>query len=269
VFDRTKIRVYGKGAFGNKESGTYHKAIDIINCVPNAPLMLIKPSLAILCCWLPYWELLRFFHRPTFLRQSCSFRPSCWPNRATSLPCTGTSLLHAKYMLSLSVCGISLCTMRAISLDRSLALHYHMRYPNVMTDQRALCTTVILWFICLSLPFLRYIGGFKLYFVVVVVCIALCILVSTFSYIKIYQTVRRHQLEIHAQQQAVQSLNDEHNQDMVRSKESAISTFILHLYGLVLFSSISYLANWICSSQDIAAVGVDFGIYCGIPKLLH
>ena len=31
-------------------------------------------------------------------------------------------------------CGVSLCTMTAISLDRFFALHYHLRYPNLMTD---------------------------------------------------------------------------------------------------------------------------------------
>ena len=39
---------------------------------------------------------------------------------------------------SLLDCGVSLCTVTAISVDRYLALHHHMRYQNLMTDKRAM-----------------------------------------------------------------------------------------------------------------------------------
>ena len=47
--------------------------------------------------------------------------------------------------------------------------------------------------------------------------IAICILVSTFLYIRIYQIVRRHQLLIHIQQQAVQTVSVDHNLNLLRS----------------------------------------------------
>lgn len=36
-------------------------------------------------------------------------------------------------------CGVSLCTMTIISLDRFAALHYHMRYVAMVTTTRVLC----------------------------------------------------------------------------------------------------------------------------------
>ena len=46
-------------------------------------------------------------------------------------------------MSASSFCGISLRIMTAINVDRFLALRYHMRYPNLMTQKRALHTTFL------------------------------------------------------------------------------------------------------------------------------
>ena len=97
----------------------------------------------------------------------------------------------------------------------------------------------------------------EVYSLAIIICIALCLLISTFSYARIYRIVRHHQLQIQAQQQAAESLNTEHNLNMVRSKESAISTFIYYMcmimcyfpqffYSLVLFVfHKDWIAAWV------------------------
>ena len=62
----------------------------------------------------------------------------------------------------------------------------------------------------------------------------MCISVTTFSYISIYRIVRQHQLQIHVQQQAVQSLNTEHHLNMMQSKKSAINTFIYYICTMLM-----------------------------------
>ena len=126
----------------NKDGGIYPEAIVIINCALNAPLMLISitgNSLAL----------------TAILRTSSLRTPSTvflgslavsdllvglvvQPFFIATLFKSGGSLLQSYNMLSSSCCGVSLCTMTAISVDRFLALHYHMRYPNLMTSKRAL-----------------------------------------------------------------------------------------------------------------------------------
>jgi len=59
----------------------------------------------------------------------------------------------------LSVCGVSLCTMTATSLDRFLALHYHMRFPNFKTEERAAYTSGILWVMNILLSMLWLLEG--------------------------------------------------------------------------------------------------------------
>ncbi|CAH3017157.1 unnamed protein product [Porites evermanni] len=97
---------------------------------------------------------------------------------------------------SLLGCGVSLCTVTAISVDRFLA--YHMRYPNLMTDKRAMYKSLSLWFL-MNLASCLYVWNMTYARLAFVPRIAICILVSIFLYITIYQIVRRHELLIHIQ----------------------------------------------------------------------
>ena len=139
-------------------------------------------------------------------------------------------------LFSLAGC-VSLCTMTAISVERFMALHYHMRYQNLMTEKYAIYTAITLWCFGIVLSTLT-LRNTTVMFAVLVVGIAICILISTFSYIRIYLIVRRHQLQIQIQQQAVQSLNREHNINLMRSKKSAASTFIYYICMILCYSPI-------------------------------
>ena len=94
------------------------------------------------------------------------------------------------------------------------------------------------------------VSGFQLwnehvYSILVGVLIAICLIISAFSYIRIYRIVRRHQLHINAQQQAVQSSDAENNLNITRLKRSALNTFVFYIVLIVCYfpmyvSSIRY-----------------------------
>ena len=71
------------------------------------------------------------------------------------------------------------------------------------------------------------------------VIVITCLIIVTFSSIRIYLIVRRHQLQIHAQQQAVQSCNAENNLNMVRLKRSAMNTFLFYIVFLLTLYGVS------------------------------
>ena len=132
-------------------------------------------------------------------------------------------------------CGVSLYTITAISMDRFLSLHYHMRYPNLITARRAMGTSAILWSICFILS-LFSLWNNSLYFTSVAVNIVICILISTVCYIRIFKIVRQHQLHIHSQKQAVESLNTTNIQNMQRKKLYAINTFIYYIVMIICYT---------------------------------
>ena len=125
---------------------------------------------------------------------------------------------------------VSLCTMTAISVDRFMALQFHLRYQCLMTEMRAMYTSLSLWLFGILLSFIT-LWNKTIMFAFLAVGIAICIFISTFSYTRIYLIVRQHQFQIRAQQQVLRV-----PMNMVRTKRSAISTFIYYICMILCYT---------------------------------
>ena len=98
--------------------------------------------------------------------------------------------------LSLILFSVSLLTMTAISIDRLLFLLLGIRYRQIVTLKRAVLLVVAFWVMSLagaSSVFFRYSQISAWYGHIL---IALCLVTSTFSYAKIYQTLHQHRIQI-------------------------------------------------------------------------
>ena len=91
---------------------------------------------------------------------------------------------------------VALFTMTAINIDRYLAIHFHLRYAEVVTKKRVkialLCFLLIsgLHSITLAFHFVAFSHQ------VMAVIATICLLAVSFSWIKIYQVMRHHQVHI-------------------------------------------------------------------------
>ena len=210
--------------------------IVIINCVLNASLMLISilgnalvlaaiirtpgirsTSMIMLCSLAVSDLLLGFIAQPIYIAEQLAEDPFVY---------------HVWKSIGASLCLISLLTITAITVDRFLALHYHMRYVTVVTKSRVKYAVVIVWLISLLASCL-HIWSLRVHKLHLGVVVFICVIIFTFSYIRIYLIVRRHRLEIHAQQQALQSSNSENNLNMVRLKNSAMNTFVFYIAFII------------------------------------
>ena len=92
--------------------------------------------------------------------------------------------------------GVSLFTLTAISVDRLLALLLRMRYRQVVTLKRVRMLVVVTWFsggiIPSTLIFDATVAGR-----LVSTLLLLCMVTSTFCYVKMYHTLRRHHIQVH------------------------------------------------------------------------
>ena len=131
--------------------------------------------------------------------------------------------------------GVSLLTMTAIAVDRFLALHYHMRYPNLMTTSRAMYLSAILWIIASLMSCSGFLNK-RVYEFTIVVTIPISLLTNAVCYIKIYCIVRQHQLQIQIQQLAVAGLNREHDFNMHRSRKRAKNAFIYFIVMILCYT---------------------------------
>ena len=139
-------------------------------------------------------------------------------------------------MVGFSVCTVSLITISAISVDRLLALHFHLQYPTLVTRSRIKYTLGMIW----SISFV--VSGFNLwskrvYHLLVAPVIFICLIISTCCYIRIFQIVRRHLSEIQAQQRSVQSNNNEGNgAHVLELRKSAMNTFVFYIALVICYT---------------------------------
>lgn len=133
-----------------------------------------------------------------------------------------------------AACGFSLFIMTAISMDRYVALHYHMRYPSIVTSTRAtyLIATV---FLVNFLAAIIYFWNRTIYLFIMATGICICLLTSVAFYVKIYQIVRRHQTQIHTFQVALQRTQATTYTTMTQLKRSVINTFVFFIVIVVCY----------------------------------
>lgn len=101
--------------------------------------------------------------------------------------------------LSLILFSVSLLTMTAISIDRLLSMLLGIRYRQIVTLKRVVLIVVAFWVMSIagaSSVFFRYSQISAWYGHII---IALCLVTSTFSYAKIYQTLHQHRIQIQHQ----------------------------------------------------------------------
>ena len=121
----------------------------------------------------------------------------------------------------------------AISVDRYLVIHLHLRYQELVTHKRVVDVVIFIWLFSafLSLMSLWVPSDNRQLFTSIIAGIYL--LVTTVAYIKIFLAVRRHKNQIQALQ--VQ------NPNFASLIKSAVSTFWVYLVFLV-----CYLPTLIC-----------------------
>ena len=135
------------------------------------------------------------------------------------------------------ICGISLWTLTAISIDRFLALHFHMRYATLVTTTRVKISIAFIWLYNFVSSALYYLVPF-IYFFIMALTTVICILTCFLAYLGIYFIVRHHQLQIHAQQETVESKDvagNIHGISMARLKKSAMNTFVFFIFFVICY----------------------------------
>ena len=225
------------------------ETVVVINCILNAPLMLTSiTGNALVLVAILRTPSLRSVPSTIFL---CSLAITDFLVGLVAQPVYIADKLHhstglskVKDFMFYFLCGVSLKTITAISVDRLLALHYHVTYANLMTTKRAMNASASLWFVSILFPCLTQVWKSELFFLMAAVVITICFIISSASYIKIYFIVRHHQIQIHAQQQAVNSFNISVNipdsNNMIISKKRALKTFIYFI--CMIFCYLPYLS---------------------------
>ena len=109
----------------------------------------------------------------------------------------------AAYIIGSALCGVSLLTMAAISVDRLLALLSGLRYKEIVTLKSVYIIIASFWVLCLVAS-LCTIFDQRITALYTRISIPLSLLISLVSYTKIFRTLRNRQGEEHDQLQPSQ-----------------------------------------------------------------
>ena len=126
------------------------------------------------------------------------------------------------------LCATSLLTLTAISLDRLLALLLRLRYGQVVTIKRVRAVVVLFWLITCLTNILVSVWSVPLYYLHILQFITIfpALLISTYSYTRIFLTIRRQQKQLqdsHGGQTRSSGLN------MARYKKTVHNALWVHL----------------------------------------
>ena len=112
---------------------------------------------------------------------------------------------NAGYISSFTLCGVSLFTMAAISVDRLLAMLLGLRYKEIVTLRRTYIILAIVWVGCLVAGLFSYLN-YRIGLWYRIITIPSGLVISVASYTKIFRALSHHQAQIqdYAQQQPSQ-----------------------------------------------------------------
>ena len=114
---------------------------------------------------------------------------------------TREAIVISSYVL----CGVSLLTMTAISVDRLLAMLLGLRYKEIVTLRRTYIILAIVWVGCLVAGLFSYLN-YRIGLWYRIITIPSCLVISVASYTKIFRALSHHQAQIqdHVQRQPSQ-----------------------------------------------------------------
>ena len=124
--------------------------------------------------------------------------------------------------------AVSLLTLTAISVDRLLALSLGLRYRQVVTLKRAYLIVVTFWIVSTVFATMQFLNVFVVLGCMIVVFV-FCLVTSTFSYTKIFLTLRHHQNQV---QEHVQQPSETNHLNIARYKK-AVSTALCLKFTLL------------------------------------
>ena len=114
---------------------------------------------------------------------------------------TQTVAFVAGYVL----CTVSLLTLTAISLDRLLALLLRLRYRQVVNVKRVYVTVTVLWILAIVFTSMYFINE-QIMFLYGKAIIAVCLVTTVFSYVRIFLALRNNRPCVHQAQPRSQTV---------------------------------------------------------------
>ena len=136
--------------------------------------------------------------------------------------------------------GASFLGVVAVSVDRFLAVYFHLRYQEVVTHRRVVIVVIGIWVKSTFVSLIILWGLLSTRDLINTIIEAFSLIITFVVYIRIYITVRRHKNHIHSMQ-----IRDEAQSEELKNLIVLIKSTVGIFYVYVVFL-ICYLPHLIC-----------------------
>ena len=136
--------------------------------------------------------------------------------------------------------GASFLGVVAVSVDRFLAVYFHLRYQEVVTHRRVVIVVIGIWVKSTFVSLIILWGLLSTRDLINTIIEAFSLIITFVVYIRIYITVRRHKNQIHSMQIRDETQSEELKSFIVLIK-STVGIFYVYLVFLI-----CYLPHLIC-----------------------
>ena len=116
----------------------------------------------------------------------------------------------------------------ALSLDRVLAIHLHLRYQELVTHKRVVAVVISIWLLSVFVPLMIFWVPYDIYSFVEFFLGVISLVLAAIVNIKIYLTVQRHKNQIQALQVQQEAQSDDMAQ-FARLIKSAVGVFYVYV----------------------------------------
>ena len=147
------------------------------------------------------------------------------------------TLYTAQRLFGYLLCVASFLGIIALTVDRFLAIHLHLRYQELVTHNRVVAVVISVWVLCLCISLFAFNRILEKVLVIIIATFgAVCFITTGLIYFKIYSIVRHHTNQIHALQ--LQPVGQNQNGELAntaRLKKTALATFYVYVVFVVCF----------------------------------
>ena len=155
-----------------------------------------------------------------------------WLQRNNSTGAFYTAFRFTLYLFS----SASFLGVMALSGDRFLAVHLHLRYQELVTHKRVVAVIITIWVFSAFFSLLYLWVSTNISHTVFVISGVACLVVSAMLYLKIYFAARRHRNQIRALQVQQVAQNGQ-IANAARLRKSAVGIFYVYLVFLLCYLS--------------------------------
>ena len=155
----------------------------------------------------------------------------------------------------------------ALTADRYLAVHFYLRYQELVTQKRVVAVVISNWILS-AIPMLLSMWIPNAVGIISVPVESVCYLTTAFFYFKIYLAVRHHSNQIHVLQAQLAQNNEGDMTNAARERKTAVGTFYVYLVFLICYLP-STCYGIIHRSAGPSTMLFQFGLYANTLIFLN